>query len=248
MIGIMNQKNKKKEIETQKKEFETEKNLLLNKIENSIPIPTSWVSKNRFIFVFNYKTNYDFQIRFLVYVFSEGFEIKREDFYVIKNNEGLDLVFIKLKEDISIDKFLDEFNFTRFDGIPIHLIPFIPSNFKIIQSGKNCVLLEGLNKEIDVKQMFETFGNYGKIIDCHIPLDSNNQSLGYCFIHFLKHSDGEKCISDLCNARINGNPVKLRFFDPKDQNDISSYDYSLYRIFDFDTKSIKLKLTILADL
>ena len=174
------------ELETQKKEFETEKGLLLNKIENSIPIPTSWFS--RFIFVFNYKY---FDYYFLSSSLQE-YGVKNGDIYVIKNDEGLDLVFIKLREDISIDNFIAENNFTRFDHIPIHLIPFIPSYFDIIKSGKNCVLVEGLKKDYEVCQIFETFRNYGEIIDCHIPLDSNNQSLGYCFIHFLNHSDGEK--------------------------------------------------------
>lgn len=122
---------------------------------------------------------------------------------------------------------ISELNYTKFDGVPIHLILATKENIESLHNKKCHVVVENIDKKIEVYDLYETFSAFGEIIDCRIEGEyflSSGQiktdsimrefmSNGIGHIYFKRPEDALKSVVDLNGAKFNGQKIHIELFD-----------------------------------
>ncbi|CAH8873381.1 unnamed protein product [Trichobilharzia szidati] len=83
------------------------------------------------------------------------------------------------------------------------------------KSGKGNIFIKNLDKSVVQKELYDTFGYFGRILSCKIAMDENGQSKGYGFVHFEKEECAERAIEKINNKIIRDRVVYVGKFIPK---------------------------------
>lgn len=105
---------------------------------------------------------------------------------------------------------IDELNYTKFDGVPIRISPFIAQSGATQRNPSGNLFIKNLDPEIEVAQLHEAFGNFGEIISCKIAMDINGRSKGFGYVQFKNKEDADAAMRDLKDASINGRPIEIQ--------------------------------------
>lgn len=137
--------------------------------------------------------------------------ITRED----RNGNPYCYAFINFQTRQDADNAIRELNYTKLDGCPIRLGIADKETKRIRQSGQGNLFIKNLDKDIEVSQLHDAFGNFGEIISCKIPTDEHGKSRGYGYVQFRKSDDAEQAMADLKEASINGRPITIEHFQKR---------------------------------
>ena len=84
-------------------------------------------------------------------------------------------------------------------------------NQKIHDIGAN-IFISNLDKKVDEKKLYETFSNFGPIIDTKIMRDPlNGISKGFGFVHFDNFDASDKSIEIMNNKFFSNNVIKVEY-------------------------------------
>ena len=128
------------------------------------------------------------------------------------NNLPKKHALITFRTHEAAEKAINDLNYSKIDGIPIRIIWGDPETKRILESGRGCILICGLDKSIEVSQIHESFSEFGEIISCFIPMKYSNGgyiSCGFAYVQYRHPADAEYVKQDLDGATINGNEVKI---------------------------------------
>ena len=107
---------------------------------------------------------------------------------------------------------INELNYTKLDGLPIRIIWGDPETKRILDSGRGCILVGGLEKSIEAYQISEAFTKYGEVISCYIPTRytyGHYLSCGFAYVQFRHPEDAQHAMQDLVGASVNGREIKI---------------------------------------
>ncbi|OHT03060.1 hypothetical protein TRFO_29619 [Tritrichomonas foetus] len=121
-------------------------------------------------------------------------------------------VLVNYIDETSADKAISEFNYTRLDNLPIHLIK--ESDLPLLNSTTGKLLIGNLDSKISAQQLHESLQNFGDILFCDCQLAGNEES-GFSMVQFRNHNDAIKALDYLEGSTIDLRPVSVQLFTKK---------------------------------
>ena len=128
-----------------------------------------------------------------------------------KDRRGHDIcsAFVTFGDHKTAERALQELNYIKLDGVPIHMRWWDEETNRIRKSKQGCLFLKNLDKSIEASQLHEALANFGEIISCKIETGMDHMSLGCSLVQFRRVEDAEQAVNDLKDAAINGIPVHV---------------------------------------
>lgn len=112
--------------------------------------------------------------------------------------------YVNFEEPKDAERALESLNYESFMGRPIRIM-WSQRDPSLRKSGRGNIFIKNLDKSIEQKELYDTFGYFGRILSCKIAMDENGHSKGYGFVHFEKEECAERAIE-----RINGKLIRDR--------------------------------------
>jgi polyadenylate-binding protein len=116
--------------------------------------------------------------------------------------------FVQVTNEAEAKKILENLNYTKLDGKPIRITFADPETHRLMRKGIGNLFIKNLHPDIEVSQLHEAFQRFGDIISCRIPL-TNGKSRRYGFVQFRYKEDAERAKTDLADASISGEKIKI---------------------------------------
>ena len=129
------------------------------------------------------------------------------------NNDGQQFSYALVKfDDLDQAKSaISDINFSNLDDYLIYCKLLNNKTISILNSGAGKILIKNLSPEINTQQLYETFSNFGEVIDCIVP-SINKKSYLYGVVQFLNQDNAQKVINELNNAYFNNVQVEISPF------------------------------------
>jgi len=83
------------------------------------------------------------------------------------------------------------------------------------KSGQGNIFVNHLARQIDNKQLFDTFSLFGNILSCKVSTNSKRESLGYGFVHYETEEAARTAIERVDGKVIAGEKVSVSMFQSK---------------------------------
>ena len=79
------------------------------------------------------------------------------------------------------------------------------------------LIVRNLGFDLREKHLINAFKKFGKIVDCSVPLNqNNNQNRGFGFVEFLEKTDAANAVKEMHAAKFKGRPLTVEFSVPKE--------------------------------
>ena len=121
--------------------------------------------------------------------------------------------FITYGSQEEAERVVKEMNYTKLDGHAIRVSLAHPDFQKIRSSGKGNVVLRNLDPEIDQRQLYDAFSQFGEIISCKIPVGKDGVKFGVAYIQFKNPDEAQEAIEELKGMEINGREITIGEFN-----------------------------------
>ncbi|CAH8651015.1 unnamed protein product [Heterobilharzia americana] len=122
--------------------------------------------------------------------------------------------YVNFEDPKHAERALEVLNYEPLMGRPIRIM-WSQRDPSLRKSGKGNIFIKNLDKSIEQKELYDTFGYFGRILSCKIVMDENGQSKGYGFVHFEKEECAERAIEKINNMIIRDRVVYVGKFIPK---------------------------------
>jgi polyadenylate-binding protein len=139
----------------------------------------------------------------------KGLVIKRKNH---AQGQPITYAFVTLETKQDVDALISHLNYTKLDGVPIHIMSSDIETRKIVHSRKGRLFVMGFDPSIEDSQVHNAFENFGEVIVCKMVMNEEGISLGYGYVQFRREEDATTALNDLKNASINGWPLTLKPF------------------------------------
>jgi polyadenylate-binding protein len=115
---------------------------------------------------------------------------------------------------------LNDMNFDPIAGRPCRIM-WSQRDPATRRSGVGNIFIKNLDKSIDNKALFDTFGAFGDILSCKVVQDINGESRGFGFVHYSTQKAADESIEKvngmlLCDQKVYVGPFKSRDVRVKD--------------------------------
>lgn len=79
------------------------------------------------------------------------------------------------------------------------------------------LIIRNLGFDLREKHLLAAFKKFGKIVDCSVPLNqNNNQNRGFGFVEFLEKDCATNAVKEMHAAKFKGRPLTVEFSVPKE--------------------------------
>lgn len=112
--------------------------------------------------------------------------------------------YVNFEDPKDAERALENLNYEVLMGRPIRLM-WSQRDPSLRKSGRGNIFIKNLEKGIEQKELYDTFGYFGRILSCKIAMDEHGNSKGYGFVHFEKEECAERAIE-----KINGMLIRER--------------------------------------
>jgi len=100
------------------------------------------------------------------------------------------------------------------------------------KSGMGNIFVNHLARQIDNKQLFDTFSLFGNILSCKVSVNAKRESLGYGFVHYETEEAARTAIERVDGKVIAGEKVSVSLFQSKkDRNGGASGPKAFTNVF-----------------
>jgi len=111
------------------------------------------------------------------------------------------------------ERALDTLNFTPIKNRACRIM-WSHRDPSIRKSNRSNVFIKNLSKDIDNKQLFDTFSTYGNILSCKVAMEGA-QSKGYGFVHYETEKMAQDAIDKVNGMMISGKKVFVGLFEKR---------------------------------
>lgn len=122
--------------------------------------------------------------------------------------------YVNFEDAKDAERALENLNYEQFMGRPIRIM-WSQRDPSLRKSGRGNIFIKNLHKSIEQKELYDTFGFFGRILSCKIAIDDNGNSRGYGFVHFEKEECAERAIEKINGMLIRDRLVYVGKFIPK---------------------------------
>lgn len=127
---------------------------------------------------------------------------------------SLGYAYVNYLNQSDAEKALESLNYSSIKNRPCRVM-WSQRDPSLRKSGKGNVFIKNLEKNINNKNLYDTFIQFGPIISCKIALDDKNESKGYGFIQFATDEAAELAIKEVNGMMISGQKVFVAQFVPR---------------------------------
>lgn len=108
------------------------------------------------------------------------------------------------------------------------------------RSGLGNIFINHLAKDIDNKQLYDTFSTFGNILSCKVATNSKRESLGYGFVHYETEESALTAIARVDGKVIKGEKVSVQKFVSKKERPSAQQKNNYTNVF---VKNLPLDFT-----
>lgn len=121
--------------------------------------------------------------------------------------------YVNFEDAKDAERALENMNYEVLMGRPIRLM-WSQRDPSLRKSGRGNIFIKNLEKGIEQKELYDTFGFFGRILSCKIAMDEHGNSKGYGFVHFEKEECAERAIEKINGMLIRDRVVYVGKFIP----------------------------------
>ena len=137
-----------------------------------------------------------------------------------RNGDLLKFAFIKFETKEVAQKAIDELNYTKIDGVPIHLMSVEDEEKIRSPNKKGNLIVKHIDKDVEESQLHDAFSNFGYVISVKIPTDLDPKTRerkprSYAFVQYRDEDDAIVAIDELQGACINGVPIIIERYEAR---------------------------------
>ncbi|KAG5672844.1 hypothetical protein PVAND_002933 [Polypedilum vanderplanki] len=134
------------------------------------------------------------------------------------SRRSLGYAYVNFQQPADAERVLDTMNFDVIKGRPIRIM-WSQRDPSLRKSGVGNVFIKNLDKSIDNKAMYDTFGAFGNILSCKVATDENGQSKGYGFVHYETEEAATMSIERVNGMLLNEKKVFVGRFIPRKERE-----------------------------
>jgi polyadenylate-binding protein len=132
------------------------------------------------------------------------------------SRKSLGYAYVNFSTAAEAEKAIDELNFDVLRNKQMRIM-WSQRDPSLRKSGVGNLFIKNLDKDIVVRDLYDTFSTLGDILSCKIPVDEKGVSKGYGFVHFASKEAAENAISRLNGALLKGKKIFVGHFIPRNQ-------------------------------
>jgi len=111
---------------------------------------------------------------------------------------SLGYAYVNFHKASDAERAIDTMNFASIKGRPCRIMWSIRDK-SVRDNGVGNIVIKNLDMSIDNKTLYDTFSMFGDILSCKVGTNSDGESLGYGFVHYVNPASAKKAIE-----KING--------------------------------------------
>jgi len=116
------------------------------------------------------------------------------------------------------ERALDTMNFTTIRGKACRIM-WIEKDKSVRDKGVGNIFIKNLDVSIDHKTLYDTFSMFGNIKSCKVATDSEGNSLGYGFVHYVDPASAKAAIEKINGMVIAEKKVEVVPYKPRSERD-----------------------------
>jgi polyadenylate-binding protein len=132
------------------------------------------------------------------------------------SRKSLGYAYVNFSTPTEAEKAIDALNFDVLKNRQMRIM-WSQRDPSLRKSGVGNLFIKNLDKNIVVRDLYDTFSTIGDILSCKIATDEKGVSKGYGFVHFASKEAAETAIKKLHNKSLNGKTVYVAHFVPRNQ-------------------------------
>lgn len=115
-----------------------------------------------------------------------------------QTQKSLGYGYVNFHKASDAERAIDTMNFASIKGRPCRIMWSIRDK-TVRDNGVGNIVIKNLDTSIDNKTLYDTFSMFGDILSCKVGTNSEGESLGYGFVHYVNPASAKKAIE-----KING--------------------------------------------
>jgi len=129
---------------------------------------------------------------------------------------SLGYAYVNYSRAEDAERSLDTLNFKMIRSKPCRIM-WSHRDPGLRKSNLGNIFVNGLDKSIDNKSLYDTFSVFGNILSCKVSHDPRSESRGYAFVHYENEESGQEAINRVNGKVIAGKVVTVELFKTKQQ-------------------------------
>lgn len=127
---------------------------------------------------------------------------------------SLGYAYVNFHNVVDAERALNLINYQGIKGRPCRIM-WSHRDPSIRKSGVGNIFIKNLDKDIDNKNLYDTFSDFGNILSCKVETDEHGNSKGYGYVHYETQEEAESAIETVNKMEINNKIVYVGPFVPK---------------------------------
>jgi polyadenylate-binding protein len=108
-----------------------------------------------------------------------------------QTQKSLGYAYVNFHKASDAERAIDTMNFASIKGRPCRIMWSIRDK-TVRENGVGNIVIKNLDTSIDNKTLYDTFSMFGDILSCKVGTNSEGESLGYGFVHYVNPASAKK--------------------------------------------------------
>ena len=125
--------------------------------------------------------------------------------------KGTKNAFIVYNEAESVDRAIDDMNYSKIDGNEVKLTYGDEETLELIKSGQNRIMVEGLDTTIPEKDIYQAFSHSCRVIYCCLATAPSGKYIGICLLTYRTKEECDSVIKEMDGCEVNGKKLTVKY-------------------------------------
>jgi len=132
-----------------------------------------------------------------------------------QTRKSLGYAYVNYENHADAQQAMDEFNYDQLMGRSMRIM-WCQRDASSRKCSKSNVVVKGLPKHIDSKQLHDLFKGFGEILSSKVCCNREGVSKGYAFVHYKSQQSAEQAIKTLNNKLMDDKQVQVELYVRKE--------------------------------